>query len=136
MTRPLTPGETTVFPEAGLSISCYFAPKSDMNLRNIQKLYFDSSHICGILSVRARLPGDRIHLAGHDHSKSVKKALIDAKIPLSRRDLVPVISDDCGIAAVFGMGTAKRLAVSDTTDTVLVLEIKNLMEDTQHDDGI
>lgn len=127
--RTLVPGETTDFPEAGVSISCYFAPKSHINLQNFQNLYFDSSHVCGILSVRTRMPGDRIHLAGHAHSKSVKKALMDAQIPQAKRDLVPVIQDEYGIAAVDGMGTAARLAVSDTTETVLVIEIKHKMEE-------
>ena len=134
--RSLTPGETTDFPEAGFSISCYYRANSHLNLQNIQKFYFDSSHICGILSVRARQPGDRIHLAGHDHSKSVKKALIDARIPKDRRELIPVICDEAGIAAVGGMGTARRLAVTDATESVLVIEIKYAMEDNTHDDRI
>ncbi|MBE6936872.1 MAG: tRNA lysidine(34) synthetase TilS [Ruminococcaceae bacterium] len=136
ISRTLTPGETTDFPEAGFSISCRFTPNCCLNLQNIQKFYFDSSHICGILSVRARVPGDRIHLAGHDHSKSVKKALIDARVPRDRRDLVPVICDEAGIAAVGGMGTAKRLAVTDATESVLVLEINYSMEEHTHDDRI
>ena len=73
------------------------------NFRFIHKFYFDYSRIYGILSVRARQEGDYIHLAGHEYGKTLKKAMIDAKIRRYKRGLVPVICDERGIIAVDGL---------------------------------
>ncbi len=52
--------------------------------------------------VRPRQAGDTLRLAGG--TKSLKKLLIDRKIPASRRDVIPVIADDGGVLAVVGIG--------------------------------
>ena len=57
------------------------------------------------LTLRPRQTGDRLRLPGRPE-KTVKKWLIDEKIPQSRRDLLPVLAAPCGIAAVAGLGPA------------------------------
>jgi tRNA(Ile)-lysidine synthase len=57
----------------------------------------------GELWVRSRLPGDAIKTPGG--TKSLKKLLIDRKIPAIQRDLIPVLSDNNGVAAVLGFGS-------------------------------
>ena len=57
------------------------------------------------LTLRPRQTGDRLRLPGRPE-KTVKKWLIDEKIPRSRRDLLPVLAAPCGIAAVAGLGPA------------------------------
>ncbi len=56
----------------------------------------------GTLILRSRQSGDRIRLSGG--TKSVKKLFIDRKIPAARRDAIPVLSDDRGLAALYGVG--------------------------------
>ena len=56
----------------------------------------------GPVTVRSRQTGDRIRLAGG--TKSLKKLLIDRKIPAARRDRIPVICDEGGVLAVYGFG--------------------------------
>lgn len=56
----------------------------------------------GPMVVRNRREGDVLTLAGG--TKSVKKRLIDAKLPRHRRGLVPVIADGEGVLAVWGLG--------------------------------
>ena len=59
--------------------------------------------------VRSRQPGDAITLDGG--SKSLKKLFIDQKIPAKERGSIPVLCDEEGIFAVFGIGAdVKRLA--------------------------
>ena len=57
------------------------------------------------LILRPRQTGDRLRLPGRPE-KTVKKWLIDEKIPRSRRDLLPVLAAPSGIAAVAGLGPA------------------------------
>lgn len=76
------------------------------NAKNVYKkeiiLYIDFDKIKGDLFARPRRAGDRIRMNGM--SKSLKKMLCDKKIPLSIRERIPVICDDCGIVAVPFLG--------------------------------
>ncbi len=56
-----------------------------------------------VLQIRPRRPGDRLQLPD-GHSKSLKKLMIDRKIPRQDRDLLPVITDGTNILAVAGLG--------------------------------
>ncbi len=56
----------------------------------------------GKILVRSRLPGDRIRLPGG--SKTLKKLFIDEKIPAWERPFLPVLADEKGVLAVFGIG--------------------------------
>lgn len=60
----------------------------------------------GKVIVRQRLPGDEITLSGG--RKSLKKLFIDRKIPALERDRVPVLADDGGLIAVYGIGADIR----------------------------
>lgn len=68
----------------------------------------DSVLVCpvGALIVRSRLSGDTMRLPGG--TRSLKKMYIDRKIPASQRAAVPVLADDRGVLAVFGIGTDIR----------------------------
>ena len=56
----------------------------------------------GPIRLRARQSGDRLRLPGG--TKTLKKLLIDRKIPAAVRDQVPVLEDDGGILGVYGIG--------------------------------
>ena len=63
----------------------------------------------GQLVIRARREQDTIRLPGG--TKSLKKLFIDRKIPRGEREYVPVLADDAGVVAVYGIGPARdRLA--------------------------
>lgn len=68
----------------------------------------DSVLVCpvGVLTVRSRRSGDTMRLPGG--TRSLKKMYIDRKIPASQRAAVPVLADDRGVLAVFGIGTDIR----------------------------
>ena len=60
----------------------------------------------GALTVRPRRAGDAIRLSGG--TKTLKKLFIDWKIPAADRDHIPVIADERGVLAVYGIGTDKN----------------------------
>ena len=61
--------------------------------------------------LRPRREGDRIRLPGG--SKTLKKLFIDRKIPADCRPNVPVLTDDEGVLAVYGIGAdAERMVKS------------------------
>ena len=56
----------------------------------------------GQMVLRCRGAGDEIRLSGG--KKSVKKLMIDRKIPAADRLRIPVIADDAGILGIYGFG--------------------------------
>ena len=64
----------------------------------------DTFTVCphGPIRVRSRRSGDALRLSGG--TKSLKKRLIDKKIPAGQRALLPVLEDDRGILAVAELG--------------------------------
>lgn len=65
---------------------------------------FDSTQLEGTIRVRTRQTGDRIRTAaGH---KSIKKLLIDKKIPAKTRDRIPVVCDNNKVLLVGDLACA------------------------------
>ena len=86
------PGQTLI-PELGVKVICRRPGGAAEGL-----LLYSG----GGLTLRSRRPGDTITLPGG--TKSLKKLFIDRKIPACRRNRIPVIADDAGVAAVVGIG--------------------------------
>jgi len=78
--------------------------------RNPDTFFLSRDKIKGELILRTRLTGDRIRLSGRP-TKSLKKLMIEEKIPLNRRAYLPVLADDAGVLAVASLGADEsRLA--------------------------
>ena len=106
--RPVEPGETISLPEAGLECECRLcAPGEEIRLAP-DIFCFSCEEIYGTLSVTRRFEGDRFVPAGREGTRSVKRWMIDAKIPRGARESVPTVRDGRGILAVVGLGQAER----------------------------
>ncbi len=82
--------------------------------------FFKKERICGNMHVRPRKSGDRLRLAGRPE-KSLKKWMIEEKIPAEERGGIPVISDDLGIVAVPGLGADERVSAEAKVADALLL---------------
>ncbi len=115
---PLQIPGTTRIEELGLSILCQIASS-----RELDDIPFDFAvHYTGTdVCVRPRQPGDTIRLnAG---TKTLKKLLIDRKIPAAQRSRIPVFADADGVLAVGGIGVnLDRLVQAD--QPALCIQIK------------
>ncbi len=79
----------------------------------------DCGKITAHLVARSRREGDKIELSGG--TKSVKRLMIDKKIPLRLRGRLPVICDGEKIVAVVGCGVSRLYrAGKDTAKTVYI----------------
>ena len=80
----------------------------------------DTFTVCphGPIRVRSRRSGDALRLSGG--TKSLKKRLIDKKIPAGQRALLPVLEDDLGILAVAELGAD----LSRRADALPAIQIK------------
>ncbi|MBD3178279.1 MAG: tRNA lysidine(34) synthetase TilS, partial [Candidatus Latescibacteria bacterium] len=70
------------------------------------------------LVIRAREAGDRIRPFGMKGTKKLSDLMIDCKVPLHRREKIPVISDAGGIAWVPGLATSERTRVTEKSSRI------------------
>ena len=111
---PLPKEGSLQLPGQPLKITCTHAAK----LENSANCFT----VCpkGKLTVRRRLPGDRIRL--HSGTKSLKKLFIDRKIPAALRDRIPVVADEEGVLGVFGIGVNLDRAAAELPATKICIE--------------
>ncbi len=60
------------------------------------------------LEIRPRKSGDTIRLFHHKETKTIKKFMIDAKIPRHMRELIPIFATKTEVVAVAGLGPAAQ----------------------------
>jgi tRNA(Ile)-lysidine synthase len=76
------------------------------------------------LVVRGRKAGDRFQPLGMGEPKKLQDFMVDAKIPRSWRDRVPLVCSPEGILWVVGWRIAEQVRVKDSTKQVLSLEFE------------
>ncbi len=83
----------------------------------------DYDKIKGTAFVRTRREGDRCSPYLRGGERTLKKWFNAEKIPAARRNAIPVVVDEEGIALVVGLGCDKRTAIDDTTQHILVFYV-------------
>ena len=107
---PLNGEGQTVFGDTGWTVTCRRTVCPETDLKNPDSFFLACDKINGALLLRPRRTGDSIKLPGRA-AKTVKKLLIDEKIPRVTRDLLPVLADETGVLALASFGPEEsRLA--------------------------
>jgi tRNA(Ile)-lysidine synthase len=88
-----------------------------------QVAWLDAAAVGPALWVRTRRPGDRFQPLGCPYVKKLKAFLIDAKVPRSVRDQLPLVVTERGIAWVAGVQVADWAKVTAATRRVLGLQV-------------
>ena len=78
------------------------------------------------LFVRQRRTGDRFHPLGMDKPKKLQHFMVDAKIPLSWRDHIPIVCSHQQLIWVVGWRIDDRVKVTEGTKEILHLEFTEL----------
>lgn len=110
---PLPPGASVFLPGYEIQISRPHIPCRFPD----QKTAFALKPELSLLA-RSRASGDVLRLQAG--TKSLKKLMIDRKIPAASRDLVPVIACGSHVAAVYGLGVDRELAAKPGEPAVVV----------------
>ena len=122
-------GDSVIIFSAGLKMTCKSIVCDDI-ITKINKSFtsflFKNVDICGKIAVRPRREGDMIRLLGRGGTKTLKKLFIEQRIPVRKRALIPVIADDNGVLAVYGVGIGDRAipAAGDTAIQIVFEEIR------------
>ncbi len=88
------------------------------------KVTLDRAQICLPLNVRSIRPGDQFVPLGMTGRKKVGDYLTDRKVPVARRDEIPVVCDDKGIVWLVGFEIADRVKIQDGTTEVIHIEYR------------
>ena len=113
---------------AGLELSCNSVECGDILHiinKSVTSFLLKKDEICGIITVRPRRQGDEIRLFGQNGTKSLKKLFIERRIPARKRNLVPVVADDIGALAVYGIGAGDR-AVPEPGDEAFQITFETI----------
>jgi tRNA(Ile)-lysidine synthase len=76
------------------------------------------------LTVRTRREGDRVIPFGMNGSRKISDLMIDRKVPLGRRDRIPVIEDADGIVWVPGLVTAERTRIAGDEEQITRIRLE------------
>ena len=110
--RELPPGRTPI-PELGLcAVRRPLRPGEEIH-NSFNTFYFKNDSIRGKMYLAAKNDGDRVRLLGRGCTKTLKKLFSEAAVPPEERLRIPVLSDDGGVAAVYGFGIAERCAAAE-----------------------
>lgn len=94
--------------------------------KNMYTKWFDCDRIEGMPVVRTRRSGDYITLADGSH-KTLKRFMIDEKIPRQQRDQVPLLADGGHIMWVIGYRISEFYKIGQ--DTTVVLQAESRVEE-------
>jgi tRNA(Ile)-lysidine synthase len=83
---------------------------------------FDLQKTGSELFVRRRRPGDRFQPLGMDTSKKLQDFMVDARIPRSWRDRIPIVCSPQQIVWVVGWRIDDRVKVTEASKEILRLE--------------
>ena len=120
-----TIGQSYIILGLGLKITCKSGIYDDnmcnvLNNPDFNTFLFKSIDICGKISVRSRREGDSIKLKGQSGTKTLKKLFIEKRIPVRKRNLIPVISDETGVLGIYDLGPGDR-AIPIPGDPIIML---------------
>jgi tRNA(Ile)-lysidine synthase len=119
----LIPGEAWTLLPAGLVVKCEKLPKYPQDVhKSFNIFYFKYENICGSIILGARRPGDKLRPAGRGCTKPLKQLFQEGNIPPWERDSIPVLRDDQGPLAVYGLAVAQRAAAQPGDGNILKVE--------------
>jgi tRNA(Ile)-lysidine synthase len=128
----IIPGKTYLSDISAVVRSSLFKHNGDVEkYRQIKKdsfiQYFDYETLCKEFYIRNRRRSDRFIPLGMSGTKKLKDFFIDEKIPVNKRNVLPLIAEGNEIIWVIGYRTGEKFKVTAKTRTVLKLEyIKGL----------
>lgn len=107
--RELSEG-TLVLPEAGLALRCEsFWGEVPIHIE-FNSFYFSRNDICGKINIGMRRPGDKMRPVGRGCTKSLKQLFAEMGVPAHKRAAWPVLRDEAGVIALYGLGVDERVS--------------------------
>ena len=88
-----------------------------------KEVYFDFDKLESPLLLRKRKEGDRFYPLGMKGSKKIKDFFIDLKLPMEKREIIPLLVSKDRIVWVVGYRIDRRFKVDNNTRKILKIKI-------------
>lgn len=108
-------------PALDMTVTCTVTNYSNIPNKTLNVIYLKYDMIAQSVTVRPRRSGDTLTFSCG--TKTLKKLMIDRKIPASKRAMIPVIELGGEVAAAEGLGVS-RAFVPESGQPVLMIELK------------
>jgi tRNA(Ile)-lysidine synthase len=121
-------------PEAGVVFICSRlgeAPLDRIRQAHRMEAFFEPAGLPESLTVRPRLQGDRYGGPGH---RKVKRMLIDKKIPLGYRSVLPVVAAGNDVIWIPGFRPARGYEYKSGSRRCVVIEVRSIESSANPDD--
>jgi tRNA(Ile)-lysidine synthase len=119
-------GAEIPIPRAGCRIETRFLDRAEVGsfeAADSMTCFLDAEKLTGELTVRSRQPGDRLEPLGMTGTQKVKDILINAKVPESGRDLVPIFCHENRPVWVVGYRMDQRFRITEETKRVVRIRV-------------
>ena len=125
----LSPGETVLIPALGLRVECRIEENFQEKAKTLSTfaVKYDTIEQTPRITIRPRQAHDVMRTVGG--TKTLKKLLIDRKVPAARRALMPVAADASGVLGVYGIGVDLGRAAAPGERAVIIT-----IEETEKED--
>lgn len=111
------PGSVKI-PELGMTVTCHVTESSNFIQKNAYTICVGYDMIAQSLTLRPRKTGDAITLPCG--TKTLKKLMIDRKIPVTMRESLPVVEQSGSVAAVCSIGVSRDFLPQDGTPMLVL----------------
>ncbi len=119
------PGKVDI-PAAGMTLTFRILSEMsdiDLHAKDADKVFFDADMVPFPLTLRTFTPGDRFRPWGMEGTRKLKKVLIDAKIPLRLRRVLPLVVKDREILWIPRVRRSAAAAVGPETTRMLEIAL-------------
>lgn len=119
-------GEIYEIEGAGMSFSSKIIKKDENFIINSYIKAVDYDKIKGKLFISPRTAEMKFRPVGRNMTKSVSKFLSDLKVPMEKRNTLPVLQDDVGIVAVGNIEIDEKYKITENTQNILLIQIDEI----------
>ncbi len=105
--------------ELGVTVTAEVVEGGERPVYSGDCIYIDAGKIRGGLKLRQRRDGDRFKPLGMSGTKKLKDFFIDRKIPVERRDSIPLLVDEDNIIWVVGLQMNEDYKLTAATEKII-----------------
>ncbi len=105
-----------------LKVKFDFVCNADFSIKDCLYIDYDQLETDNII-LRKKLPGDKMIPYGMSGEKKLKKLYTELKIPVSKRESIPVLCSGSTIAAVIPYRISDKYKVNDNTKAILRIQM-------------